>query len=324
MDLDCDIYITGSNSRMLSSEYATALSGRCVEIKMLPMSFSEFLSFHGFEVQEENSLGIARKTAVGPDGLRHDLRELFDAYLRFGGMHGIVELGFDLTLAMDVLDGICSSVVLKNIVERENLRGQRQVSDPILLRKIVAFLACNIGSSVPASSIGSTLSDEGLLSSTKKIPGAHTTLSYLSALMDACLFYEIKRFDIKEKEFLRTLSKHYIADIGLRNCILGFRNRDTGHVLENIVFFELLRRGYDVAVGKIGDQIDFIATSAQERLYVQVTETMESEEVRRRELAPLQRIRDNYEKIILSPNPGLESSYEGIKSISLIDWLLEG
>ncbi len=135
----------------------------------------------------------------------------------------------------------------------------------------------------------------------------------------------IKRFDIKEKEFLRTLSKHYIADIGLRNCILGFRNRDTEHVLENIVFFELLRRGYDVAVGKIGDQeIDFIATSAQERLYVQVTETMESEEVRRRELAPLQRIRDNYEKIILSPNPGLESSYEGIKSISLIDWLLEG
>ncbi len=134
----------------------------------------------------------------------------------------------------------------------------------------------------------------------------------------------IKRFDIKGKEFLRTLSKYYIADIGLRNCILGFRNRDTGHVLENIVFFELLRRGYDVAVGKIGDQIDFIATSAQERLYVQVTETMESEEVRRRELAPLQRIRDNYEKIILSPNPGLESSYEGIKSISLIDWLLEG
>ncbi len=325
VDLDCDIYITGSNSRMLSSEYATALSGRCVEVKMLPLSFSEFLSFHGFEVQEENSLGVTRKTAVGPDGLRHDLRELFDAYLRFGGMPGIVELGFDLTLAMDVLDGICSSVVLKDIVERENLRGQRQVSDPILLRKIVAFLADNTGSSVSASSIGNTLSDEGLLSSSKGIPGAHTTLSYLSALKDACLFYEIKRYDIKGKEFLRTLSKYYIADIGLRNCILGFRNRDTGHVLENIVFFELLRRGYDVAVGKIGDQeIDFIATSAQERLYVQVTETMESEEVRRRELAPLQRIRDNYEKIILSPNPGLESSYEGIKSLNLIDWLLEG
>ena len=136
-------------------------------------------------------------------------------------------------------------------------------------------------------------------------------------------FYEIKRFDIKGKGYLKTLGKYYIVDIGLRNYLLGFRNRDSGHALENVVYFELLRRGYDVAIGKIGDaEIDFIAAKADEKLYVQVTESMLSEDVRRRELAPLQKIRDNYEKIVLSLEPGLDSSYDGIKSINLLDWLI--
>ena len=145
----------------------------------------------------------------------------------------------------------------------------------------------------------------------------------MNALLESYIFYEAKRFDIKGKEFLRTLGKYYIADIGLRNYLLGFRDRDTGHVLENIVFFELLRRGYDVAIGKIDNsEIDFIATSANEKIYFQVTETMMSEDVRRRELTPLQKVRDNYEKIVLSLDPGLETSYEGIKSKNLIDWLI--
>lgn len=145
----------------------------------------------------------------------------------------------------------------------------------------------------------------------------------MNALLESYIFYEAKRFDIKGKEFLRTLGKYYIADIGLRNYLLGFRDRDTGHVLENIVFFELLRRGYDVAIGKIDNsEIDFIATNANEKIYFQVTETMMSEDVRRRELTPLQKVRDNYEKIVLSLDPGLETSYEGIKSKNLIDWLI--
>ncbi|MBQ3934619.1 MAG: ATP-binding protein, partial [Clostridia bacterium] len=131
-------------------------------------------------------------------------------------------------------------------------------------------------------------------------------------------------FDIKGKDYLKTFSKYYIVDIGLRNYLLGFRNRDSGHVLENIVYFELLRRGYDVAIGKIDNkEIDFVATSTDRKLYVQVTESMLGEEVRERELGPLQKIRDNYEKIILSLDPGLETSFEGIRSLNLIDWLME-
>jgi predicted AAA+ superfamily ATPase len=187
------------------------------------------------------------------------------------------------------------------------------------------FLADNIGSTVSANSIGNTLVNEGLLEESvrKTAPSSHTIQAYVGALLESYIFYEVKRFDIKGKEYLRTLGKYYIADIGLRNYLLGFRDRDTGHILENIVYFELLRRGYDVAIGKIDNaEIDFIATNAQEKLYVQVTESMTSENVRRRELAPLQKVRDNYEKMILSLDPGLETSFEGIRSRNLIDWLI--
>ncbi len=141
---------------------------------------------------------------------------------------------------------------------------------------------------------------------------------------ESYFFYEIKRFDIKGKEYLRTLGKYYIVDIALKNYLLGSRNRDSSHAIENIVYFELLRRGYDVAIGKIDNmEVDFIATDANEKKYFQVTESMNSEDVRKRELAPLQKIRDNYEKIVLSLDPGMDGSYEGIKSENLIEWLLE-
>ena len=158
----------------------------------------------------------------------------------------------------------------------------------------------------------------------KGTPSAHTVQAYVNALMESYFYYDIKRFDIKGKEYLRTLGKYYIVDIGLRNYLLGFRNRDTGHALENVVYFELLRRGYDVAIGKIDNaEVDFIATKTDEKIYIQVTEMMTSEDVRRRELAPLQKINDNYEKIILSLDTGLETSYDGIKSLNLIKWLVE-
>ena len=326
VDLDCDIYITGSNAYLLSSEYATYLSGRCVEIKMLPLSFREFLDFHGFELRETASaLGGTRIIAFDASGERYELREVFDAYLRFGGMPGIADVGLDQEHALTLLDGIYSTVVVRDILEREKRRGQRRITDPVLLRKIILFLADNIGCTVSANSIGNTLVNEGLLEggTRKNAPSAHTVQAYVGALLESYIFYEVKRFDIKGKEYLRTLGKYYIADIGLRNYLLGFRDRDTRHVLENIVYFELLRRGYDVAIGKIDNaEIDFIASNAEEKLYVQVTESMNSEEVRRRELAPLQKVRDNYEKMILSLDPGLETSFEGIKSKNLIDWLI--
>lgn len=157
----------------------------------------------------------------------------------------------------------------------------------------------------------------------KNAPSAHTIQAYINALEESYFFYEIKRFGIKGKEYLRTLSKYYIVDIGLRNYLLGFRNRDSGHALENVVYFELLRRGYDVAIGKIDNaEVDFIATTADDKKYIQVTESMLSEDVRKRELSPLWKIRDNYEKTVLSLAPGLDSSYEGIRSENLIDWLL--
>jgi hypothetical protein len=326
VDFDCDIYITGSNAYLLSSEYSTYLSGRCVEIKMLPLSFSEFLYFHDFEVREKSSaLGGTKKAVYDKNGEQYELREAFDAYLRFGGMPGITDVGLNQEKAFTLLDGIYSTVVVRDILEREKRRGQRQITNPVLLRKIILFLADNIGSSVSVASIGNTLVSEGLLEDGKRKgkPSAHTVQSYVDALLEAYFYYDIKRFDIKGKEYLRTLGKYYIVDIGLRNYLLGFRNRDTGHVLENVVFFELLRRGYDVAIGKINNsEVDFIATNTDSKIYIQVTESMISEDVRKRELTPLMKIKDNYEKIVLSLDTGFDSSYEGIKSVNLIEWLL--
>lgn len=326
VDLDCDIYVTGSNAYLLSSEYSTYLSGRCVEIKMLPLSFREFLYFHGFEVRETASaLGGTRRQAYDTNDERYELRELFEAYMRFGGMPGIADVGLEQDKALSLLDGIYSTVVIRDILEREKRRGEKRITDPVLLRKIILFLADNIGSNISIASIGNVLANEGLLGSERcGNPSAHTVQAYVNALLESYFFYEIKRFDIKGKEYLRTLGKYFIVDIGLRNYLLGFRDRDTGHALENVVYFELLRREYDVAIGKIDNsEVDFIASKADEKLYIQVTESMMSDTVRERELAPLRKIRDNYEKLVLSLEPGLERSFEGIRSVELVEWLME-
>ena len=325
VDFDCDIYITGSNAYLLSSDYATYLSGRCVEIKMLPLSFSEFIFFHDFEIKESKSaLGGKRRYAVSSDGDRYELADLFNAYLRYGGMPGIADGGLDQDRVLPLLDGIYSTVIVRDILERDKRRGQRQITDAVLLKKIIMFLADNIGSSISLSSVSNTLVNEGLLNDNRKTkPSTHTVQAYVDALLESYFFYDIKRFDVKGKAFLRTLGKYYIVDIGLRNYLLGFRNRDSGHAIENVVYLELLVRGYDVAVGKVGNaEVDFIATKADEKLYIQVTESMASEDVRTRELAPLMKIQDNYEKIVLSLNPGMDNSYDGIKSMNLMDWLI--
>ncbi len=322
VDFDCDIYITGSNAYLLSSEYSTYLSGRCVEIKMLPLSFKEFLEFYDFELKEvKSSFDTIKRIVCDKNNVQYDLKEIFGVYLKFGGMPSISEVGLTQDKAMILLDGVYSTVVVRDILEREKRRNQKRITDAFLLKKIVLYLANNIGSNISLSKIGNVFLNEGLLSNKK--PSTHTIQLYVEALLESYFFYEIKRFDIQGKDYLKTLGKYYIVDIGLRNYLLGFRDKDKGHIIENIVYFELLRRGYDVAIGKIDNaEIDFIATNYKDKIYIQVTETMLSDEVRKRELTPLMKIKDNYEKIILCLDEINNDSYEGIKVINLIDWLL--
>lgn len=339
VDFDCDIYITGSNAYLLSSEYSTYLSGRYVEVKMYPLSFKEFVDFQDYSIEEYKSpLGDLKKRAVSANGSSVELDDLFAAYMRYGGMPAIcdiaLESGFDQSSAMTLLDGIYSTVVVRDILEREKRRGQRQITDADLLRKIIMFLADNIGNNTSLNSVCNTLSSENLLDAVDNNsrvlrarggkPATQTISAYVSALKESYMFYDVKRFDIKGKDYLRTLGKYYIVDIGLRNYLLGFRDRDRGHALENVVFFELLRRGYDVAVGKIDNlEVDFVATSVSEKLYIQVTESMMDESVRERELKPLRKIQNNYEKLVITLSKALDDNYEGIRVENIVDWLLK-
>lgn len=326
VDFDCDIYITGSNAYLLSSELSTYLSGRYVEIKVLPLSFREFLDFHDYTLTERKSpAGGVKKRIMDADGEVYDARELYDAYTRFGGMPMLADIGLEINRVTAALDGVYSAAVINDILEREKRKGQRTITDAVLLRKIIMFLADNIGNNTSATSIGNTLVNEGLLEDGKRKtkPAVQTIQAYIKALTEAYFFYEIKRFDIKGKEYLRTLGKYYIVDIGLRNYLLGFREGDSGHILENIIFFELMRRGYDVAIGKIDNQeVDFIATKTDEKKYIQVTETMNAPETRERELAPLRKIRDSYEKIVIALECDLTQTQDGIKIIRALDFLL--
>ena len=327
VDFDCDIYITGSNSYLLSSEYSTYLSGRYVEIKMYPLSFKEFIDFHGYKLKEyKTPIGEKRKRAVNENDEIVEIRDLFDAYMRYGGMPGIADVGLEQDKAMTLLDGVYSTVVVRDILEREKRRGLRQITDAELLRKIILFLADNIGNNTSLNSVSNTLVSENMIQNRERQgkPATQTIASYVGALKESYMFYDVKRFDIKGKEYLRTLGKYYIVDIGLRNYLLGFRDRDRGHSLENIVYFELLRRGFDVAIGKIDNlEVDFIATSANEKMYIQVTESMKNELVRERELKSLQKIHNNYKKMVITLDKALDDEYDGIQSVDVIEWLLK-
>lgn len=295
VDFNVDIYITGSNAYMLSSELSTYLSGRYVEIKVYPLSFKEFIDFNIFS----NNTSIDDK---------------FNLYLKYGGLPGLTEFNFDEKKINDVLDGIYSTVVMKDIMQRAQIR------DLDLLNKVSLFLADNIGNISSPSKINNIITNE-----TKIQTNFRTIESYIGLLQNAYIFYNIKRYDIKGKEYLKTLEKYYISDIGIRNYLLGYREIDKGHILENIVYLELLRRDYKVYIGKINNlEVDFIATKQNEKIYIQVSETLLGEETRERELKPLNIIDDNYEKIILIKDKDFVLSYNGIKIKNIIDWLLEG
>lgn len=326
VDFDTDIYLTGSNAYLLSSEISTYLAGRFVEIKMLPLSFREFLDFNDYSVTEYNSpAGILKRRVTDKAGQIYEMDDLLEAYLMFGGMPGLSEVGLEQDKVFAVLEGIYSTIVVRDILEREYRRGQKRITDADLLKKIIMFLADNIGNNVSLTSITNTLMNERLIEDSPKKgkPAVQTIQAYVSALLESYVFYEIRRFDIKGKEYLRTLGKYYISDLGLKNYLLGYRGADTGHAIENLVYFELKRRGYDVAVGKTGNrEIDFIATKTREKKYIQVTERMEEESTKECELSPLRSIRDNHEKIVIQRYGPSGETEDGIKIINLCDYLL--
>lgn len=300
LDFDVDIYITGSNAYLLSSEFSTLLSGRYVEIRLLPLSFKEFLTFYDF----------------APDVTMDDK---FQKYLQFGGMPILRQFDFNAPRINEALEGIYSTVILRDVLERNN------ATDQTLLKKLVLFLCDNIGSITSPNNIGKVLSAEGDLERVKgknNVAGK-TVDKYIEMLKNAFIFYTVGRYDIKGRQFLKTLEKNYIIDLGFRNMLLGYRDADRGHILENVVYLELLRRDYRVAIGKVGEtEVDFVAEKPDEKLYIQVTETMQGEKVQERELRSLKLIPDNYEKIVLSMDKSYIKSYDGIKALSIIDFLL--
>lgn len=299
LDFDVDIYITGSNAYMLSSEFSTLLSGRYIEIRLLPLSFKEFLTFYEF------SESIT-------------MEEKFQRYLQFGGMPILREYHFNEPRSNQALEGIYSTVVLRDVLQRN------PQADQATMQKIMLFLCSNIGSITSPNRIGNVLSNEGDIKTGKvKNIAGKTVEKYIAMLRSAFIVSSVGRYDVKGKQLLKTLGKNYIVDIGFRNMLLGYRDVDRGHILENIVYLELIRRDYNVYIGKVGEtEIDFVAEKPNEKLYIQVTESMQSTETRERELRPLRMISDNYEKIVLSMDHSYINSYDGIKSINLIDWLL--
>ena len=294
-----DVYITGSNAYMLSSDLATLLSGRYVEISMLPLSFCEYLTLT--ELPKE---------------------EAFTEFMKTGGIPYIAVMNRTDEKVDQYLEGIYNTVIVKDIEERqiriEKDAGKRKITDIALLKTIARYLASVVGSPVSMKSV-----TDYLISSGRKI-SANTVGDYVEALTESFVFYPAERFDIVGKQLLKANRKMYIVDLGLRNHILPRKRYDLGFSVENIVFFELLRRGNKVNIGKIGAmEVDFVAQKQGVLTYYQVTADMTAEETFEREMRPLRGIQDNYDKIVLTLDRFSIGNYDGIKVINVIDWLLE-
>ena len=294
VDFNIDIYITGSNAYLLSSELSTLLSGRYIEIKMYPLSFKEYLKFNNYD--------------------NNNLDEKFREYLKYGGLPAITSIKDNDELVLSYLNDIYNSIVKKDIIDRNNIK------DMALLENIIKYLANNIGSFISSTKISDYLNSNKIT-----LKSNHQTIdNYLSMLEKSYIMYKADRTDIRSKSLLKTLGKYYIADTGIRNIILGFRNIDEGHLLENVVYLELLRRGYRVNIGKSGDyEVDFVAESPNEIKYYQVTQSLVNDDVKKRELRSLESINDNYEKIILTMDKPINNDFNGIKVINIIEWLLK-
>lgn len=295
---DVDLYITGSNAWLLSSELATLLTGRYIEIKMLPLSFKEYMSAF------EDKTDISRK---------------FRDYLRYSSFPQAIELYKINPENINLfLDGIYNTVLFKDVMQRKG------ITDKNALERVTKYLYDNIGNRTSMKSISDNI--EGL----EKNNSYNTVSTYVEALIDSFFVYKANRYDIKGKEFLKTQEKYYAIDIGLRYYMLGQGSgRDMGHILENIVYLELLRRGYEVYIGKYDDlEVDFVAKNSENTVYYQVALTTrendgDSNGILNRELTPLKKINDNYQKYILTLDDDLDADFDGIKKINVLDWLLE-
>lgn len=295
VDFDCDIYVTGSNAKLLSGELATLLAGRYVEIRVYPLSFAEYLDF----VRESD------------EGAELSEQENFINYLKYGGLPGIHQMKWEEVAVSQYLLDIYQSVLLRDVIRRNQIR------DPALLENIVKYLMDNIGNIFSAKTISDFLKNQG-----RKL-GTETVYNYLKLLESAFLIYKVPRFDVKGKRLLETQEKYYLSDLGLRHAVLGYRHNDIGALLENIVFLELCRRGYHVTVGKQGAvEIDFIAEKADERIYIQVCYLL-TEENMEREFGPLEAISDNYEKVVLSMDSLIGINRGGIRQKNLVEFLLK-
>ncbi len=293
-DIDVDIYITGSNAYMLSSDISTLLSGRYVEIKMLPLSFKEYLLFEHLPTE-------------------WSVEDKFRQYLKYGCLPAVTTLPQDDITVNEFLLGIYNTVIVKDVVARSKSK------DVTLLEKIVRYVISNTGNIISSNKISGFLSAQGKGYSVK----SSTIAAYLDTLEKAYIVYQAHRFDIKGKEQLKTLSKFYVTDTGIRNALMGYSDSDIGHVLETVVYFELLRRGYQVFIGKWYDsEVDFLAIRQDNRKYYQVTLSMMDESVKSRELSPLLDIRDNYEKTILSMDKSYITDHDGVRYENIIDFLL--
>lgn len=287
-----DLYITGSNAYLLSGELATLLSGRYIEIKMLPLSFKEYI------------------TAFDSD----NYYKLFLDYMKNGGMPGNINILKTNPNDIDkYLEGIFSTIVYKDIMARNN------ISDKMLLESIIKYIFDSIGSPISTKKISDTLTSKGILTSN------HTVEKYITAFLESYLIYKSERFDVKGKNLLSRDYKYYAVDPGLRSYLLGKKaDSDMGHILENIVYLELLRRGYKVYTGKVDDlEVDFVAENRDGLKYYQVALTVRDEKVLTRELRSLQKTNDHYPKILLTLDMDLEADYDGITKINVIDWLLK-
>lgn len=289
-----DVYITGSNAYLLSGELATLLSGRYVEIKMLPLSFKEYITAF-----DDNT----------------NYQQLFLDYMRVGGMPGNINILKTNPNDLDkYLDGIFSTIVYKDIMARNN------IADKMLLESIVKFIFDSIGSPISTKKISDTLTSKGVSTSN------HTVENYITAMLESFLIYKAERFDVKGKNLLARDYKYYVVDSGLRSYLLGKKaDSDMGHILENIVYLELFRRGYKVYVGKIDDlEVDFVAENRDGLKYYQVSLSVRDDKVLERELNSLQKTGDHYPKVLLTLDMDLEADYNGITKINVVDWLLKG
>lgn len=286
-----DIYITGSNSYMLSGELATLLSGRYVKIEMLPFSFAEFVQIHQME---------------------DNLERAYQSYIETSSFPYTIHLGTEKNQINEYLRSIYDTIILKDVI------GRKKITDTMMLESVIRFLADNIGNPLSKKKISDTMTSHG------RSINVRTVESYISAFMESYIIYQVKRYDIKGKQYLKTMEKYYMVDLGLRNAMLGSRgNTDIGHMLENVIYLELIRRGFDVYIGKVDNvEVDFVAQNMDGIKYIQVSASVRDKETLERELRSLQKIQDNYPKCIMTLDIDPAADYDGIRRINALDYLM--